>query len=485
MSALIVMTVGQTDVQLVVDNQRRKLDNKTCGTLLDEIVKRAWRVVKTPSAKNDEPIKELPSGELTLCTPKLDALLAHFGDELPASALIFETTRQEKAGDPRKAGTIVEEQLLAKGVYPVQRKAYLTNGEELEDSSTEDEAFIRREVVSFISHEIHAVLQGPQAFDHVFVAPTGGLPAVKNLIIDLVRLHAVGGPTVKVLEVPESKSGMDEVVGEKFNPATGYRARWHALSLIQKGNLLGAWGAVSHLEDNRGQEKWTKVIKWLAHFAASLPMPPECDLAILKDQPMAVHAALRVEFALRAGDIPRATHGTVAFFEAALWDELGKRLERAPEPARRRYFKVIKGEKPTESKLLRTGDRPDEDRKCPFELKETLNGVEWYWVYDGDGGPSGRLAEYFLKSTALKELDKTLDTSIRELRNDIAHNEPTPELMSHASERMQERELWSQSQSFISQAIIQAVLVEMGVPDPGNLLSHLLIEVRNRLISAT
>jgi len=34
---------------------------------------------------------------------------------------------------------------------------------------------------------------------------------------------------------------------------------------------------------------------------------------------MAVRAALRVELALRAGDIPRAVHGTVAFFEAALW----------------------------------------------------------------------------------------------------------------------------------------------------------------------
>jgi hypothetical protein len=63
------------------------------------------------------------------------------------------------------------------------------------------------------------------------------------------------------------------------------------------------------------------VIKWLAHFAASLPLPTACDLAVLSHERMAVRAALRVELALRAGDIPRAVHGTVAFLEAALWDK--------------------------------------------------------------------------------------------------------------------------------------------------------------------
>jgi hypothetical protein len=62
----------------------------------------------------------------------------------------------------------------------------------------------------------------------------------------------------------------DRAVEEKFHPAAGYRARWHALSLIEKGNLLGAWGAVSHLEGSPGQE-WTQVIKWLARFASSCP----------------------------------------------------------------------------------------------------------------------------------------------------------------------------------------------------------------------
>ncbi|HLH72746.1 MAG TPA: hypothetical protein VKX96_05635 [Chloroflexota bacterium] len=65
-------------------------------------------------------------------------------------------------------------------------------------------------------------------------------------------------------------------------------------------------------------------MKWLADFAASLPIPDECDIDLLKHPRMAVRAALRVELALLAGDIPRAVHGTVAFFEAAFWDWLKK-----------------------------------------------------------------------------------------------------------------------------------------------------------------
>jgi hypothetical protein len=200
---------------------------------------------------------------------------------------------------------------------------------------------------------------------------------------------------------------------------------------------------------------------------------------------MAVRSALRVELALRAGDIPRAVHGTVAFFEAALWDKLSERLERSSEPKKRRYFKVKKGVAPTGEKLLRQGNGSEDDRKCPFELKEMIDGVPWYWVYDGDGGPAARLAKYFLKSKVLAEFDKILGSSIRALRNDIAHDEPTPSLMDDARRQMQEATLWSSSDTFLSQPLVQDVLRELGESVPSKLLEGLLAEVRRRLIEPT
>ncbi len=482
MTTLLVMTAGQTDVQLVVNEQRHKLDGNTCGTLHDAVKERSWSVVDAPTGRNRDLIKVLPEGELALCTPKLDAVLAHFGPSLPTSMLILETRRQD-ARDPRFAGEVMERRLRDRGVQNVTRVAFLTGNEQLEDPSNDVDAVVRRPVVATLSNAVRLATASLKPGDHVFVATTGGLPAANELITELVRLHCTGGPTVTALEVPDGdRSNHDErAVEEKFHPAAGYRARWHALSLVEKGNLLGAWGAVSHLEGAPGQE-WTQAIKWLAHFASSLPLPRSCDLAVLNHKRMAVRAGLRVELALRAGDIPRAVHGTVAFFEAALWDRLGERIERSSDPKRRRFFKIKSGEAPTGDKLLRQGDGSDDDRKRPFELKDTVGGVDWYWVYDGDGGPGARIAKYFLQSEALAKFDVALGSSIRELRNDIAHNEPTPELMNDARTRMQKAALWSSTDTFLGQPLVQAVLEELGEAGPGDLLANLLVEVRRRLV---
>lgn len=483
MTTLLVMTVGQTDVQLVMNKQRCKLEGNTCGTLHDAIKERSWSVVDAPKGRSRDLIKVLPEGDLPLCTPKLDAVLAYFGDALPSSALVFETNRRD-ARDPRFAGEVMESRLRNRGVESVTRVAFLTGDEQLEDPSTEVDAVVRRSVVATLSNAIGLATANLKPDDLVFVATTGGLAAANELINELVRLHCVGGPRVTALEVPDGERGRqdDRAVEEKFHPATGYRARWHALSLFEKGNLLGAWGAVSHLEGAPGQE-WTQVIKWLAQFAASLPLPTACDIAVLNHQRMAVRAALRVELALRAGDIPRAVHGTVAFFEAALWDRLGERIERSSNPEKRRLFKFKSSEALTGDKLLRKGDGSDDDRKRPFELKETVDGIDWYWVYDGDGGPGARIAKYFLQSDALKKFDVALGGSIRELRNDVAHNEPTPELMNDARTRMQTAALWSSTDTFLSQPLIQDILREFGEHAPETLLENLLAEVRRRLLS--
>jgi len=481
MNTLLVMTVGQTDVQLVVNNKRHKLDGSMCGTLHEAIKKRPWSVVDAPIERGEHH-STLPDGELKLCTPKLDAVLAHFGTTLPTSALIFETTRQD-ARDPRMSGEVMERRLRNRGVNQVSRVSFLTGTEQLEDPSNDVDAVVRGTVVATLSNAIREQVEQLTNNDKVFVATTGGLAAANELINEMVRLHTVTGPIVTSLEVPDRErvQGEDCAVEEKFHPAAGFRARWHALSLIEKGNLLGAWGAVSHLEELPGQE-WTQVVKWLALFASSLPLPTGCDLMVLSHQRMAVRAALRVELALRAEDIPRAVHGTVAFFEAALWDMLGERIERSSDPNKRRFFKIKSGvAAPTRDKLFKKGDGSAEDRKCPFEWKENDDGVDWYWVFDGDGGPAGRLARYFLQCDALTTFDTTLGSTIRELRNDIAHNEPTSALMAVARDRMRTAMLWSENDTFLSQPLVQDVLKDLGESCPEQLCINLVSTIRERL----
>jgi len=476
MTSLLVMTVGQTDVQLVVENQRHKLDGNTCGTLHDAIKERSWSVVDTPSSRSRDTIKTLPEGEQKLCTPKLDAVLAYFGATLPTSALIFETNRQD-AGDPRLAGEVMERRLRDRGVNQVTRVAFLTGTEQLEDPSNNVDAVVRRSVVATLSNAIGLAAANMKPEDCVFVATTGGLAAANELINELVRLHSVSGPSVTALEVPDGDRAKqdDRAVEEKFHPAAGYRARWQALSLVEKGNLLGAWGAVSHLEGAPGQE-WTLVIKWLAHFASSLPLPRGCDLAVLSHQRMAVRAALRVELSLRAGDIPRAVHGTVAFFEAALWDKLLEHFERDAKDIR--WLKLrAKAAAPT-GNLLRESGKDHKNR--PFESKLRHDGQAGFWFHESG---AGRFARCYVKSDPLKNLLDAID-KVKALRNDVAHNEPTPNLMNEARCCMRTATLWSNTDTFLSQRLVQDVLRELCEACPERICEDLITTIRSRLVAA-
>lgn len=484
MRILLVMTAGQTDVQLVVNGQRHKLDGNSCGTLHDAIAARSWTVVDAPKARSRELIKVLPEGDLTLCTPKLDAILRHFGDLSPSSALICETNRRGER-DPRLAGVIMEHRLRERGVKEVTRVAFLTGGEELEDSSNEVDAVVRRAVVARLWGAIGMAMATMKDGDRVCVAPTGGLAAANEVIVELVRLHGVGGPSVTPLEVPDrDRSQQDDcAVEEQFHPAAGYRARWHALSLVEKGNLLGAWGAVSHLDGAPGQE-WTQVIQWLGLFASSLSLPAGCDLPFLRHARMAVRAALRVELALRAGDIPRAVQGTVACFEAALWDHLSERTERHP---RKRHFRF---HAPPPAGLVRPNEgqpaatsrtQQSEFQNRPLALRETVDGVDWYRIHDNEVGAI-RLADQYLRLPGLTTFAKAIAGEIRELRNDIAHSEPTPALIDDARDLMVESGLWSPGGTFVTQPIVQDVLRELGEGALGHPVDDLLAEVRRRLV---
>ncbi len=468
MKTLLILTVGQTDVQLVKNRMRHKLDGDTCGELHDAIKQRSRSLIPTQGEESEkiiksrEIIKTLPDGKLELCTPKVDALLAYLGSAQSLTALILETNR-EGPRDPRLAGEIVEQRLCERGA--VKRVAFLEGTEQLEDPDCDLDAVVRRQVVKRLSDAISDVTKDLTSEDRVFVATTGGLAAANELINELVRLHCVGGPMVTALEVPDAYRGGhdDRAVEEKFHPAAGIRARWHALDLIQKGNLLAAWGAVSHLENQPGQE-WTKVVRWLADFAASLPIADECDIAVLKHPTMAVRAALRVELALRAGDIPRAVHGTVSFFEAALWDWLRRRDFATDDHATGGNL----------SNGFTFASKPDEKR---FRQK----GGKWY-IKDFYDGQQAWVS--VLNKPALAGYFNALTDDIRNLRHDVAHNEPTQALMQQARKCMQGANLWSTNNplSFMSQPLVQEVLRELGEQNPETLHTQLIEDIRSRLL---
>jgi hypothetical protein len=487
---LLIVTVGQTDVQLLTGPKlRSELDGKVCAELHDALGARAieMEIVDAPIDKDDKPIVALPSGSLRVCTPKLDAVLrfASESDLSPTSALVLETLRDPDfdRGEPRMAGTIVEQRLSARGI-PVRRVAYLSGRERLEAMDDPGGRIVRREAVERLDAAIRACLvQTPPSA--VIVATTGGIKAVSALVVEIVQLLAPAGCDVKIVEVADGHKQRPPVAdraqlrGIATSPADSYVGRRHALTLIEGGNLFGAWGAVKHLADEASEQDWTRVVGWLADFAASLP-PREagCDLPYLRHPRDAVRSALRVELALRAGDIPRAVHGSVAFVESALWDQLAMRLTRHKT---HRWFSPQRGAAPAAPLVMERDGR----LRRPFELKDAGPGGPWYAIHD-DGDRASRIAREYLDRKPLALLTKAIANGpphfVRDLRNDVAHSEPTPALMKEARKRMIGAGLWTSDDSFLGSPLVQAEMADYGLADPpGQLCTRLLDEVRERL----
>lgn len=490
---LLVLTAGQSDVQLVVDGVRRELRKERCALLHDEIEQRTgqWRLVDSPEGKGGA-TEVLPEGELALCTPKLDAVLRYIRDEDIAlsSALVLETRRDASAArmDPRFAGAILAERLRVTGVR-AHRCAYLTGSERLEAPDVARDAVIRREVVRRLDRAIRELISSA-APECVVVASTGGFPEVARLVEEIVRLHVPRDVPVVSLEVADGARGRrpthDRAVPRRREPSISYGARWRALELVERGNLLGAWAVAEPFQRDEIERTWTQVVEWLACFAAALPMPESCAIDVLTHPRKAIRAALRVELALRAGDIPRAVHGTVAFFEAALWDHLGEKTSRHPSKRQFRFHvppaEELVRERDAAKLAALSNTKQREDRDRPFIFEETADESDWYRIDDSEIC-AVQLAKHYLELDGLTKLGQVVSWYIRELRNDVAHDEPTPALMDDARRRMQGASLWSSTDTFLGQPLVQAVLRELGEQEPERLASDLIAEVRRRLVA--
>lgn len=306
MTTLLVLTAGQSDVQVVVDGVRRELSRDRCAALHDELERRGYALVDAPVRK-ERSVDTLADGELNLSTPKLDAVLR---EVLPDAALVLETRRDAHAapGDPRFAGAVLQARLKNRRVDAVHRHAYLQGAERLEDRDEPRDAVVRREVVQRLEQAVRDTIEAVKP-SRIVVAATGGFPVVTNLVEEIVRLYAA--VPVEAFEVADgTKSNppaVDRAVARTAvpEPLASFQARRRALELVERGNLLGAWAVAEPLHADAIERRWTQVVEWLARFASSLPIPEGCDIPVLSHRRMSVRAALRVELALRAGDIPQ------------------------------------------------------------------------------------------------------------------------------------------------------------------------------------
>lgn len=482
MTGLLIMTTGHSDVQVIDRGVRWMLARK----LHAQLMQRAdWTLGDAFIAKSTEALKVLPETSFQLCSPKLDAILKFCSENEMSitTALVFDTRGDtDGAPDPVQSGVIVARRLRERLGIEAVIETYLAGGEQLNDPRQPHDAVIRREVVLRIRDACRRVIA--EANPGIIVVASSGIPGVSNLVVQIVRLYGSKAELI-VLDIPDAGrsggEGIDVAVPQSPVPSAleSFEARRRALELLRGGHLLGAWSAVLHLHEDRLESEWTTTVRWLYLWASSLPLPAECDIDILKDSRMAVRAALRVEFALLARDIPDAVHGTVAFFEAALWDHLNTRLTQHPNRP-----KLYAASQPPPEALVRrhSGDPGGGVRPFTLDEHQSQDGTTWYRVKT-EAQHAARLVKDYLGKPALEELAHAID-AVRSLRNDVAHKVPTPARMESAAQVMRRHQLWSDD-GFIALPLISNTLAELGVPDPASLRVRLVHEVERRLLSWT
>ena len=486
MSVLLVISTGRTDVQLVDAGERVELAGRNCGELHLELAEREtdWSISCALLRKsNRRTVDSLPPGPFEICTPKLEAVIVWAQNQniQITHAVVLATDRIDDR-DPRQAGPILKRRLESAGIQ-VQLLTYLEGNEALEDRTVPRDAIIRHEVVERIDEGLQAALQAVNP-DMVILAATGGIPEVKLLTEDMVRLYAGADTRVELLDIPDASqdTGGIELATTRSSaprPHDSFVARRNALELVHGGNLIGAWGAVRHLHSDPMEHQWTRVIEWLQLWTSSLPLPSACNIPLLVRTDRAPRAACWVEFALKAGDIPRAVHGTVAFLEAGLWDHLRTWLVEHPQSPRN--FRPPVWPIPPDLIAL---DRPSPHTpERPFQPTiSARDGRNWYRVCDDREGIR-TLAGKYLSKPKLEALSLAVNNDIWDLRHDVAHNVPTPQRMAEAKSRMRDAGLWSAHDSFLAQPLVRETLCELQVQNPESLCVDLVAEIERRLLT--
>lgn len=505
MSGLLIYTPGDTDVQLVENGQRWEL-RKVARELANPKRRISLTSSNLDKAKGT-PIATLPDGDLEICTPKADAVLAYVAHHAPdlRQVLLLHTDRPN---DPVHATRFVQER-FEQANLSIHSASFLSEGSlEGPINGASEDAVLRRPIVQRLEREVRQALErtsGP-----IFVAAIGGFPRIRELVTELVRLHA-GARAICELDVadrskvrptdprdlasqPSSTAHLDVALERhRLDPTELVAARRHALTLVERGNFVAAWGAVAHLEHEPSCQRWVQVIKTLFLWACSLPMDAGHGLPLPSLEQRAASAALRTEAALRCEDWPRAILGTYATFEAAVWDQL--------------YQHHIDGTVYHEGKLLfrlrhalpASWVDPDDQKPkhAPIKLQQTAaDGTSYYSIECYSDKASKILKEHLERAipntcAALLALAHPIRQTSN-ARNLVAHGEPNREKLEAAKLAFTRQHLWTPSSAaspktgtlrFMSSPLVSSALTELGITNPESLFDRLVAAVRESLLA--
>lgn len=490
MSGLLIYTTGDTDVQLVENGQRWELKREVALALADP--KRAISLTSSNYSKaRRESQPHLPEGDLTVCTPKADAVLAYIQERAPTlrQVLLLHTDRPN---DPVHATRFVKERFEQAGLT-VAPASFLSEGSlKGPINGASEDAVLRRPIVQRLEREVRQALE--RTSGSIFVAAIGGFPRIRELVTELVRLHA-GARAICELDVadrskvrateprdlalqPGAPEHLDVALERhRLDPTELVAARRHALTLVERGNFVAAWGAVAHLEHEPSCQHWVQALHWLYQWATSQPIDEACDVPILSETTGAAAVALRVEQALVNGELHRAISNTSAFFEELAWTHLrsGYLADSGQRTNKGAPLYIVTPE-PERSKGFPQQGQPR--RVCNFG-----DGHQDILKYLIDKSELARRHKPGIFATQALELLAPMTEDVQSARNNTAHSEPDRDQLRAATATFRDLGLWTEDDHFLSSPLISAALREINVDEPESLFDRLIDAVRERLLA--
>lgn len=493
MSGLLIYTTGDTDVQLVENGQRWELKR---GIAREFSRQHGWSVVSSDLPKADPKEKKgIPKeGPFHVCTPKLDAILHYLRAHNIAieRALLLYTDRPTQPNgreDPYHVIPVLEHRISLEHIKPYS-VTYLSAGDlEGAPEGPAQDSVLQRSVAQCIERAIAQHLS--QTSDDVVIAVLGGHPIIREVVDELVPLHARGRQVLHLRlpdlsrttpTTPSSEAASFSYLEKPArytpsSPSATISARRHALTLVEKGNFVAAWGSVAHLEQEPSCQRWVSALRWLYQWATSQPIDEACNVPIISEITGAAAVALRVEQALVNGELHRAIANTSAFFEELAWTHLrsGYLADSGQRTNNGAPLYIVTPE-PERSKGFPQQGQPR--RVCNFG-----DGHQDILKYLIDKSELARRHTPGIFATQALELLAPMTEDVQSARNNTAHSEPDRDQLRAATATFRDLGLWTADNHFLSAPLISAALREIGTPDPESLFDRLVAAIRARLLA--
>jgi hypothetical protein len=541
---LLVVTAGLSDLQPLVE---RVSDGKRMRAQLHRGVRflherlldgsQPWRIETSPDYDDLTEIRLAPTvndlatpiwldaeqkdcveyvrgdqGELILIAPKLVGVwrkLAASPGRLRAMLLLTtERVADSPHGkeEPIALGKVLGDwfaQLPGEQRPAITIQTYLRDRETLESNGTSP---VAPEIADRIEQAVRKQVRN-QPDATLWLAVTGGLPQVKELIAAAARLHAR-----RVASAYHTETGAEGMV--TLSPVESLRARRVALHYVRRGGFVEAHAAAFEFHADRSAQRW---VAPLDHVASLFNQNPTylINRGTLKEDThpeslkhIAEHwrircllPALRAEAALQAGRWLEAMNWTLTFHDAAFLDCIAS-LPGVTLNDRNRQIE-FNANQPPDPRLIDAGCLldPNEDRLPPEQVRKRnlkkykYNAVgrlvidAWAAVLGLSSLDQLRLAVNKTEQISIRNTEKTYDASPAHFRNINTHNTLSSREIDDATQLFVDRGLWNvaptrQGDAFLAQPVIGALLRDLlpNVAEPADLYRELVRDLIARLL---